>query len=210
MNNSDPDLDPRFLGSTPVIDWRFPAVHALASQLADVSPTATACRAFEWVLDRIRHSADARDDVLTCSASQVLRHGTGLCYAKSHLLVALLRANGIPAGLCYQRIRSQDGSFALHGLAACRLPVVGWYRMDARGNKPGIHARFDPPPEHLPFACTAPGEWDSPVVHAAPLPLVVEALRRHGTPSELLAGPPDLDRPPSRADDVCRTDTPAS
>jgi len=35
---------------------------------------------------------------VTCKASDVLIYGTGYCYAKSHLLAALLRANAIPAG----------------------------------------------------------------------------------------------------------------
>ncbi|WP_338430147.1 transglutaminase domain-containing protein [Synechococcus elongatus] len=34
----------------------------------------------------------------------MLEYRTGYCYAKSHLLVALLRACSIPAGFCYQRL----------------------------------------------------------------------------------------------------------
>nr|WP_269749949.1 transglutaminase family protein [Polyangium fumosum] len=81
---------------------------------------------------------------LTCTASEVLRHRTGFCYAKSHLLAALLRANGLPAGFCYQRLAHGSG-YCLHGFNAVELPGIGWYRIDARGNKPGIDAAFDPP-----------------------------------------------------------------
>lgn len=63
----------------------------------------------DFVRDQIRHSADYRPNPVTCKASEVLRHGTGYCYAKSHLLAALLRANGVPAGLCYQRLSVGDG-----------------------------------------------------------------------------------------------------
>lgn len=70
----------------------------------------------------------------------MLRHRTGFCYAKSHLLAALLRANGIAAGLCYQRLSVNGGGtpYCLHGLNAVFLKDFGWYRVDARGNKPGI------------------------------------------------------------------------
>ena len=84
---------------------------------------------------------------VTCRASDVLAARTGFCYAKSHLLAALLRANGIPAALCYQRlsIDGQGPPFCLHGLNAVHLPEHGWYRIDARGNKPGVDAQFTPP-----------------------------------------------------------------
>lgn len=35
------------------------------------------------------------------AASDVLKHRTGYCYSKNHLLAALLRVNKIPTGLCY-------------------------------------------------------------------------------------------------------------
>jgi transglutaminase-like putative cysteine protease len=83
---------------------------------------------------------DARDRRVTLLSSEVLRERVGLCYAKSHLLVALLRSEGIPAGLCYQRLRSGDG-YVLPGLVAVHLRGA-WHRQDPRGNKPGIDARF--------------------------------------------------------------------
>src|SRR5437867_9797512 len=96
-----------------------------------------------------------------CAASEVLRARTGFCYAKSHLLVALLRANGVPAGLCYQRLALDEtgSAFCLHGLAAVWLPAVGWYRIDPRGNKPGVDAQLAPPVERLAFAARLPGEY---------------------------------------------------
>ncbi|MEZ0154964.1 MAG: transglutaminase family protein [Candidatus Reddybacter sp.] len=47
--------------------------------------------------DQISHSLDSQQNPVTYRASSVLEYGTGYCYAKSHLLVALLRANSIPA-----------------------------------------------------------------------------------------------------------------
>jgi len=67
----------------------------------------------------------------------VLKYKTGYCYAKSHLLAALLRANNIPAGLCYQRLTIENDMlpYCLPALNAVYLPKYGWYRIDARGNK---------------------------------------------------------------------------
>jgi transglutaminase-like putative cysteine protease len=134
---------------------------------------------FEWVRDEIRHCKDYGLDELTCAASEVLRAGTGFCYAKSHLLVALLRANGVPAGLCYQRLALDEAgtAFVLHGLAAVRLPELGWYRVDPRGNKSGVDGQFTPPIERLAFATTLPGEFLFPGVHPDPAPPVVAVLR---------------------------------
>jgi transglutaminase-like putative cysteine protease len=73
---------------------------------------------FQFVSDEIKHSLDYRLNPVTCKASDVLFHKTGYCYAKSHLLVALLRANGIPSGLCYQRL-----SIGIEGPASAKRGV---------------------------------------------------------------------------------------
>ncbi len=192
-----PRVDP-FTRSTDVLDADHPAVRALASDLARgaPSPAEIARRAFEWVRDRVAHTDDCGAEVVTCSASSALAHRTGFCYAKSHLLVALLRAAGLRAGLCYQRLASGDG-FVLHGLAAVELPGVGWYRVDARGGPKGANASFDPPAERLAYSPRAPGEWDCPEVLADPLPEVVAALRRCRTADELRRALPDRAAPPA-------------
>ncbi|MCG2991451.1 transglutaminase-like domain-containing protein, partial [Escherichia coli] len=48
--------------------------------------------AFEFVRDRISHSWDIQSTRVTCKASEVLKYKEGICYAKSNLLAALLRA----------------------------------------------------------------------------------------------------------------------
>ncbi len=95
-----------YLESSDCIDWRHPLVSAKAGELAAGAddPVEIARRCFRFVRDEIRHSWDYRLNPVTCRASEVLAHGTGYCYAKSHLLAALLRANAIPAGFCYQRL----------------------------------------------------------------------------------------------------------
>jgi len=172
-----------FLRPTDVIDWQHPAVVSLARTLrdggADVSAIARRC--FEWVRDEIKHTTDFALKPVTCAASDVLLQGSGYCYAKSHLLAALLRANQIPAGLCYQRLSLDDEGrrFCLHGFNAVLLPQVGWYRVDPRGNRAGIDAQFVPPVERLAFSATLPGEADLPEIWPDPIPVVVEALRAH-------------------------------
>lgn len=54
--------------------------------------------AYEFVRDHIPHSADINADAVTCTASEVLKAGHGICFARSHLLAALLRRKSIPAG----------------------------------------------------------------------------------------------------------------
>ena len=187
----------RYLTASKYIDFDAPEVRSLAQTLAARADSElTLVRAcFEFVRDQIRHSADHRLNPVTCKASEVLRHGTGYCYAKSHLLAALLRANGVPAGLCYQRLSVGDGGapYCLHGLNAVHLEGIGWYRIDARGNKPGVNAQFQPPTEALAFSLKEPQERDLPEVWAEPLAVVVEVLERYATYDQVLANLPDIE-----------------
>jgi transglutaminase-like putative cysteine protease len=128
-----------YLQVSEVIDWQHPAIKDQAEQIAAEceTPVAIAKACFEWVRNEIYHSFDYQMNPVTCHASDVLKSKTGYCYAKSHLLAALLRANRIPAGFCYQRLSMDDqgAPYCLHGLNAIYLPDIGWYRVDARGNK---------------------------------------------------------------------------
>ncbi len=188
-----------FLRSTEIVDWSHPRVLAKSRELAvgAGNPVEMARRCFEWVRDKIQHSNDFHRNPVTCSASEALLAGTGYCYAKSHLLAALLRANSIPTGFCYQRLSIDDtgAPYSLHGLNAVYLPEFGWYRIDARGNKPGVDAQFRPPVEQLAFRLNFSEERAFPEILADPLPVVVNALRAHSTWDAMLANLPDWDRP---------------
>lgn len=184
----------RFLRPTNVIDCDDADVRDLAAELAcDSEPLTTAARCFDWVRDNIRHSLDHNEERVTISASETLRYGAGLCYSKSHLLAALLRANAVPCGLVYQRLVANESgnAFCLHGLNAVWLPDHGWYRIDARGNREGIVTSFDPPAEQLAFAASLPGEGLVNEIFSDPLPVVVDALSRCKTMSELCTNLPD-------------------
>ncbi len=56
----------------------------------------------------------------------------------------------------------------LHGLNAVHLPEFGWYRIDPRGNKPGVDAQFSPPVERLAFPVVFPEERLFPEILADP------------------------------------------
>jgi transglutaminase-like putative cysteine protease len=173
----------RYLKPSAVIDFDHPDVARKAGGLSAGCTTdrEIAERCFLFVRDEILHSWDHKKNPVTLKASEVLRYGTGFCYAKSHLLAALLRANGIPAGLCYQRLVSGEFGqpFFLHGLNAVWIEGYGWYRADARGIKPGHDAAFTPPVETLPYVARAEGEAELPEIWDEPLPVIVEALTHY-------------------------------
>jgi transglutaminase-like putative cysteine protease len=185
-----------YLRSTEVIDYTDELVMTqakiLAGDLEKDDAIAKAC--FLFVRDEIRHSGDAKEEVVTCRASEVLKKKTGWCYAKSHLLAALLRANGIPAGLTYQRLSCSEyepGIYCLHGLNWVYLEKYGWYRIDARGNKKGVDAQFTPPHEKLAFI-PAEDEYDLLQNFPDPLPEVVQALRTNHSYEEMVRNFPDV------------------
>ena len=186
----------KYLASSEYIDWENPELFARAKDLASGTsePEEITRRCFEFVRDEIMHSWDYEQNPVTCKASDVLKHRTGYCYAKSHLLAALLRANEIPAGLCYQRLTITDvPPFCLHGLNAIYLEKYGWYRIDARGNKQGVSAEFCPPIEKLAFPIITQGELDLPEIWSEPLPVVTEVLIKSATYQEVADNLPDIE-----------------
>jgi transglutaminase-like putative cysteine protease len=185
----------QFLESSQYIDLDHPLIAAKALEVAMncSSKEEIAQKCFTFVRDSIKHSWDYKLNPVTCKASDVLIHGTGYCYAKSHLLAALLRANGIPTGLCYQRLTITDQPpYCLHGLNAVYLEQHGWYKVDARGNKTGVDADFCPPHEKLAFATVRSGEQTFSEIWSEPHPSVIQALTRYDTIEEVHANLPDI------------------
>lgn len=189
-------LDPALcLAPDAVVESTHPAVVALTRGLRSMAEddTAFARAAFEWVRDEVGHSYDVGDPRVTLTASEVLEHRVGLCYAKAHLLAAVLRAGGVPAALGYQRLE-HHGGHVLHGLVAVHLDGR-WHRQDPRGNKEGVDAQFSLVGERLAFPIDPSlGEVDYPTLFVEPAAVVVEALRStedilavydHGLPTGL-------------------------
>ena len=141
-------------------------------------------RAFHFVRDEIAHSWDIGSRRVTAKASEVLEHGEGICYAKSHLLAALLRRQNIPAGVCYQRLTlgdTPDTGYCVHALNSVYLSGrQQWIRLDARGNKPGVDAQFSPDAERLAFPVRPEmSERDYGVNYAVPHPKIAATLAAH-------------------------------
>ncbi|AZM87832.1 MULTISPECIES: transglutaminase-like domain-containing protein [Streptomyces] len=189
LTQQNPDIH-AYLASDEAIDHWHPLVQETADALWSATGDAYsyAKRAFEFVRDTIAHSADSGDPRVSWRASDVLATRNGICYAKSHALAALLRAQGIPAALCYQRLTRDDGTApVVHGLVAVRLPgAAAWSRIDPRGNKPGVDARFSLDRERLAFPVRPElGEADYPELHAAPHPAALKALQESADRPEL-------------------------
>ena len=175
-----------YLKASAWVDFGHPEVQGhLAAHPGEGRSEEDVIRAdFEFVRDRVAHSWDIQSRRVTGRASEVLRHREGICYAKSHLLAALLRGRGIPAGVCYQRLTlgdTPDTGHCVHALnAVWSASRQRWIRLDARGNKPGVDAQFSPDAERLAFAVRPDcGEVDYGIVHAEPPPEITRALTAH-------------------------------
>ena len=142
---------------------------------------------YEYVRDEIRHTFDISADNVTFKASEVFNERHGVCYAKSHLLAALLRSIGVPVGFCYQGLLFDDISdrrIVIHGLVGVYIEEIDrWIRLDARGNKPGcmgeqqtefaispgVDAQFSMTEEILAFPVRKElGEFDTNIIYSEP------------------------------------------
>lgn len=134
--------------------------------------------------DEIKHSWDVQDKRVTKSATEVLEQGVGICRAKANLLAALLRACGIPTGICYQCLTLGDvpeTGFCIHALNAVYIKSLNkWIRLDARGNKEGVDAQFDLGQEKLAFPVRGDlGEEDYRIVYANPSDKLMQVLEEN-------------------------------
>ena len=175
----------RYLEDTITIDWQTPAVMQKARELLEGLGEAELRveRLFGFVRDEIAHSLDVETEARCCRASEVLNEATGLCYAKSHLLAALLRYAGFPTGFCYSRLaRGADlDSFVLHGFNSVYwAPAEGWIYLDARGNADGIETecRFEPPWSLTQWPDAERGESFLPFIYRRPARRIVDLLER--------------------------------
>lgn len=172
-----------YLAFSHHIDGDEPSVQRKAKKLRESNECEIdlAKATYYFVRDEIKHSWDVQDRRVTVTASDVLREGVGICWAKANLLAALLRANGIPSGICYQRLTLGDTpetGYCIHALNAIYLKSIDkWIRIDARGNKDGIKADFSINDERLAFPIRKEyDEIDYNTVYAEPLPKTLDIL----------------------------------
>lgn len=185
-----------YLELSTIIDFDDPLVKHVAEELGKtkLDELDRIKVIFEYVRDKIFHSADVKGTVVTCKASEVLKYGQGICYAKSHLLAALLRYHGIPAGFCYQKLllSEDERDLIIHGLNAVYLKSLDkWIRLDARGNKEGISSEFSVDIERLAFQVDESlGEEELMVVYTKPDKNVIDSLNKYDTVDELFKNLP--------------------
>lgn len=166
----------------PVIEFHSPVIRKTIQIISTKagSKEEQARLAFEIARDEIVHNFDSKSDHVFVNAVDVLKNKEGICFAKSHLLASLLRGLGIPTGFCYQKVLKKgdvESGYALHGLNAVYLEDHGWFRIDPRGNKPGVDAQFTIDQEKLAYPIRPElGEVDYEMVFIEPLPSVVSAM----------------------------------
>lgn len=181
----------QYLKSTEEIDFEDPLVRQEISKLSAPGLVGNELvkKVYEYVRDVYPHSLDMAGPLpsqVSRKASDVIRNRHGLCYAKSHLLAAILRGMGIPSGFCYQKLifSEYDPKIVLHALNAVYLSEAEkWIRLDARGNKPGFDAQFSLNGDKLAFPIRPElGEEDGTTIYSEPSKNVIAALR---TPESL-------------------------
>ena len=181
-----------YLKHDSVIDYDNKVIMELADTLFKKADNAIDFikKTYEFVRDNISHSADINADKITCTASEVLKAGHGICFAKSHLLAALLRYKAIPTGFCYQELILDDETAPVliyHGLNGVYIKdYKKWIRLDARGNKTGVNAQFSIDTEQLAFPIRSEmGEVDCFIVYPNPDIDVLKKLKTNKTRTEL-------------------------
>lgn len=172
-----------FLKELNVVDYSHPIIREKINELFSTEQTdiEKVKIAFEYVRDSISHSWDIQSKRITCKASDVLINREGICYAKSNLLAALLRAVRIPTGFCYQRLTlfdTPEKGYCLHTLNGVFIKSLNrWIRIDARGNKPGVKAEFSINEEILAFPIREDlGEIDYQTIYSAPNEKTINTL----------------------------------
>jgi len=181
-----------YLKQDDVIDFGNETITQLADSLYENADSEIEYvkAAYEFVRDKVSHSADINEDIITCSASEVLKAKHGICFAKSHLLAALLRCKGIPTGFCYQKLILDDETAPIliyHGLNGVYIKEYSkWIRLDARGNKDSVNAQFSTNEEQLAFPVRSEkGEEDGLIIYPDPDIKILEKLRNNKTRTEL-------------------------
>ena len=152
------NIDKDYLLETECIDYNNPVIQEKVNELKLNSDSQLKYieNAYRFVRDEISHSWDIKSEVVSRKASEVLINRTGICWTKSSLLAALLRANGIPSGISYQFLTRADDNadegYIIHALNTVFIIELNkWIRLDARGNKENVHADFCLDEEKLAF-----------------------------------------------------------
>jgi transglutaminase-like putative cysteine protease len=146
-----------YLIETPSIDYMNPIIQEKVKELRNQSSDDLDYieQSYLFVRDEIPHSWDIGTNIVSKTASGVLINKTGICWTKSCLLAALLRANGIPSGISYQLLTIAGDDSEGHIIHALNTVYVKdskkWIRIDARGNNENQNTNFSLDKDQLAF-----------------------------------------------------------
>jgi transglutaminase-like putative cysteine protease len=176
----------KYLSSSKYIDYDKKIIQDKVNELfsKDLDEALKIKIAFEYVRDEISHSWDIQSHRITRTASEVLMHKEGICYAKSMLLAAILRSVGIPTGFCYQRLtlcNTPETGYCIHALNAVFIANKNnWIRIDSRGNTNGKNAQFFVDKEQLAFLIHPDyDEIDYRTIFANPIKITTKTLENN-------------------------------
>jgi hypothetical protein len=179
MNAITNDFEP-YLEISELYDFTFSPIIDVCKILKTQSSGETMLvkNIYEYVRDKINHTADTK----------VITYKHGICCAKANLFAAFLRHFNIPAGFCYQKLKSTNkNSFVLHGLNAIYLrEYCKWIRLDVGGIKKESNAQFSIDEEIIAYKVNKTiGEVDHSTIFAKPNSTVIEIMKKAKNREEL-------------------------
>lgn len=115
-----------YLTETPSIDYKNSHIQEKVQELKNQSSDTIDYikRSYIFVRDQIPHSWDIKTNIVSKTASDVLKNKTGVCWTKSCLLSALLRSNNIPSGISYQLLTRADDDSEGHMIHALNTVYI--------------------------------------------------------------------------------------
>lgn len=141
---------------------------------------------YHFVQNQIIHSYFTADKKITLTASEALREGSGICFSKANLLAALLRANDIPTGICYQRFNFLDGGeqkYSIHALNAVYLGgIIKWIRLDTRSTQLTVNNEVALDKMMFNLSTRDETDIDFDQIYCEPAPMIMEKLEANRYP----------------------------
>ena len=184
-----PDVND-YLEHSDIVDYDHPIVKEVAEHLTYgcSDSLAKAKAVYDFVKNQIFYSFQINATSVTIKASEVLDKGHGTCYSKAHLLAALMRVSGIPAGFCYQlRYDKETERLFVHGFNSVYIQDSSkWMRLDASFHTDEEREHYDSFLEQPELIINKKlGEKDNFAVYLSPSKRVIKALEAFDTVADL-------------------------
>ncbi|HHU90859.1 MAG TPA: transglutaminase domain-containing protein [Clostridiaceae bacterium] len=193
MPDPNPDKSDisNYLENSDIIDFDHPLVSQTAEQLTYglKDNLSKAREIYKFTRDHIFNSFEINATSVTRTASEVLDKGHGICFAKSHLLAALMRASDIPAGFCYQILYDEDFErLIVHGFNGVFIEELDkWFRIDTCLHVDVNDWEFDPFKDSATKTIREEiGEYDDFTIYHVPNKKILKILTAADTLEELI------------------------